>query len=203
MKEEQSENLKEDIKSAENQYFANIKHDKDQVWDRIEKRLKKNKTIPFWIYYAAASILLVLSMGFVFNQSILSKNKEIAELKLKFESRDKNAILIQYPRYKHFKLDTIQTVKERLVQVPVNLHDTLYIYDTIQNIVVQMDTVYIRERKKEDKLMVENQIQDNKYLENGTDLKKKRNRRFIIQFGKPKTETTNTEQQSLLTLRTK
>lgn len=207
MKDEQYNKYDQDrLNAAENQYFANIEHDKDSTWERIEERLKKKTVIPIWIYFAAASILLILGISFIFNQSLNHKNNEIAELKLKYEIQKSSNNNPKSIKYQHINSDTVKIVQEKIVQIPVSSRDTLIIYDTISKIMVQKDTIFIREKntgsKNEKKVLVSNKTFENQNIVN-VNIKKKKERRFIFHFGKPKNESSNNEEPGLFTLRTK
>jgi hypothetical protein len=195
-----------DFNKAEEQYFRNIMHNKDMAWERIEERLKKRKIIPIWIYYAAASIFLVFGISIFYSQSLNRKNQEIAQLKLKFETQKFDTINTEVFKHQHNNIDTVKIVQEKIVQIPVNLRDTLIIYDTISKIMVQKDTIFIKEKntghKNENKVLVSNNVLENQVIE-GNNVKKKREKRFIIRFGKPKIESSDKEEPSLFTLRTK
>jgi hypothetical protein len=206
MKEEQY-NIEESLNAAENQYFANIKHNKDLVWERIDERMKKKKIIPFWIYYAAASILLLIGMYTIFKFKLDGKNNEIAGLKNRIELQQSNIQLTKITESVKWKIDTVKILNEKIVGIPVQLFDTLIVHDTITKTLVKNDTIYINSdntQKPEKNLLVQDKISDNQI--NDTyfkDKKKKRNRRFIFQFGKQQTENQNIELQNLISLGTK
>jgi hypothetical protein len=206
MKEEQY-NIEESFNAAENLYFASIRHNKDLVWEKIEDRMKKKKIIPYWIYYAAASILLLISMYTIFKFKLDGKNSEIASLKGKIDLQQANIQLTKIKKSVECRIDTVKILNEKIVGLPVQLFDTLVVHDTITKTLVKRDTIYINSdqvKKPENNLLVQENISDNQihdtYFKNK---KKNRNRRFIFQFGKQQTENQNIELQSLITLGTK
>jgi len=207
MKEGQFSNYShQDIDNAENQYFENIKHDKDLVWERIEVRLKKRKIIPLWFYYAAASILIMLSMGTIFKYKLDDKNQEIAALKNPLYTHMSINQATKIEKYIEWKTDTIKIINQKIVSIPVQTTDTLFVHDTITCFLVKNDTIYINklEKKTEKNLLVQENISDNQIVEqNSITKKKKRNKRFVFQFGKSQTESLNIEPQSLISLKTK
>lgn len=206
MKDEQYNN-EESLDAAENQYFASIKHNKDLVWERIDERMKKKKIIPFWIYYAAASIILLIGMYTIFKFKLDDKNNEIAGLINRIELQQSNNQLTKIVKSVKLKIDTVKILNEKIVGIPVQLFDTLVVHDTITKTLFKKDTIYINSditQKPEKNLLVQDKISDNQindtYFSNK---KKKRNRRFIFQLGKQQTENQNIELQSLISLGTK
>jgi hypothetical protein len=209
MKDGQFNNYsQENIDVAENLYFANIQHDKDLVWDRIENRLKKKKIIPLWYYYAAASVIIILCFSWFFHMSIEKKNNEIAQLKKGLESNSKNQKMVEKIVYLEPKIDTVKIINEKVSHVIINKYDTVLVRDTVPTFIVKKDTIYIKEKnegnKMDKKALVINEYTENqKYTSNNISQKKKKEKRFIFKFGKTSTESSANEPQSLLTLKTK
>ena len=166
MKDEQQYNefIKEQIKNSEGLHYADIEQNKEEIWKRIEARMEKKKVIPLWFYSAAASIILLIGLGFIFNQRISDKNIEIARLKAELEVKDSRLANMKEVNYKVIKLvDTVKIVNEKTVYLPVKSYEKVIVHDTITNLVKVTDTVFIKEEKKaqfvsnEKKNTIENQ----------------------------------------------
>jgi prefoldin subunit 5 len=209
MKDEQyNQYIREQVKNSEDLYYSDIENNKEDVWDRIEERLEKKKVIPIWIYIAAASIILLISFGFMFNQKITNKNHEIALLKAQLQAKDVELSSISKTNYEVVKIiDTVKIVNEKVVYLPVKAYEKVVVHDTITNMVKVTDTVYIKNQKEKAKFVVNDinkEGQNNQQmLVNSNPIKKKKNRRFVFLFGKPKEETNQAENARLITLRTK
>ncbi len=207
MKDEQyNQYIREQIKNSGDLHYSDIENNKDDVWDRIEERLKKKKVVPIWIY-AAASIILLISIGFIFNQKITNKNHEIALLKAQLQAKNAELTSISRTNYKVVKIiDTVKIVNEKVVYLPVKAYEQVIVHDTITNMVKVTDTVYVKNQKEKARF-VKNDVteEDNnqQILVNSGPIKKKKNRRFVFLFGKPKEENNPAENARLITLRTK
>ena len=209
MKDEQQYNefIQKQVKNSEELHYADIEHNKDQLWSRIEERLKKKKVIPLWFYSAAASFVLLMGLGLVFNQKILNKNIEIEKLQAELDAKNEKIATISNTSYEVVKIvDTVKIVNEKIVYLPVKSYEKVIVHDTIINTLKVTDTVYIHQQKEVAKFVVndENEEQNNQQITVNTNpVKKKKNRRFIFLFGKQKEETHQTENTRLITLRTK
>jgi len=207
MKDEQQYNefIKKQVKNSEDLHFSDIEQNKENVWDRIETRMEKKKVIPLWFYAAVASIILLIGLGSIFNQKLTNKNIEIASLKDELEVKDSRLAKIDETKYKVMKLiDTVKIVNEKVVYLPVKSYEKVVICDTVTNVVKVIDTVYVH-RKEEAKFVVNDIEEDNnqQITVNSNRVKKKKNRRFVFLFGKPKEETNRSDNARLITLRTK
>ncbi|NJO93100.1 MAG: hypothetical protein HC831_32170 [Chloroflexia bacterium] len=210
MKDEQyNQYIREQVKNSEDLHYSDIENNKNDVWNRIEGRLEKKKVIPIWIYAVAASIILLISFGFMFNQKITNKNYEIALLKAQLQSKDAELAAISRTNYEVVKIiDTVKIVNEKVVYMPVKSYEKVVVHDTITNLVKLTDTIYINKQKEKAKYVVndikkEEEQNNQQELVNSTPVKKKKNRRFIFLFGKSKEETNYDENERLITLRTK
>jgi hypothetical protein len=209
MKEGQYHRFDQDsLNAAEDQYFANIRHDKELVWERIEESLTKKKIIPLWIYYAAASILMLIGIGTLFMYQLDKKNEEIARLKYHFKTLQAQKQDLEIVQNTEYKIDTILIHHEKLVSEPVTCRDTLVVHDTIRQMMVRNDTVYMKQAQQEgiagNNFLASEEVKTNPSI--GTNPKSKRKRgerRFIFQFGKPKYEKSDVAQQSLISFSTK
>lgn len=209
MKDEQQYNefIREQVKINEELHYANIEQNKDDVWNRIEERLEKKKVIPLWFYSAAASFILFIGMGFIFQQKITDKNIEIAKLQAQLEAKDEKLTSINNTKYEVVKIvDTVKIVNEKIVYLPVKTYEKMIVHDTVTNMVKVTDTVYIKQQKEKSKFVVNDikKEQNNQQtIVNTNPENKKKNRRFMFLFGKPKEETNQAENAKLITLRTK
>ena len=206
MNDEQYNNLiKKELEENEGVFFSDIEHNRNRTWNLIEHRLEKKRIIPLWFYYAAASIILLFSVGFLFKQEINLKNTEIAQLDKKLIELENRTINETIKIIK--KTDTINLVREKIVYVQSVKHDTIVSFDTITQLVTQIDTVFIKEETFE--LIAENEISKLNnlvyYSDNTTSnqIKKKKNRRFVFRFGRPVSNNGNkVKTEPLISLRT-
>jgi len=206
--------INKQLQESEEVYFADIENDKELVWDRIEVRLSERKAIPFWIYSAAAAVLLIMGLGFIFNLQLRYKNNEISKLQLQLKTQQSLLKRIQLPVYYAVNYtDTINKWHKNFIYSTVQTKDTIFYHDTITNLVNLTDTVFIKENEvkqiADNVIKEEKEFNDNKVITENQKLKKKaRNRRFIILFGKPDNDSqeyssTDYETQRLITLKSK
>ena len=206
MNEEQYNSfIKKQLEEHEDAFFFDIAQDKDKTWDFIEYRLEKKRIIPFWFYYAAAFLILLLGIGFLFNQEINHKNTEIAQLdkkliELENKSSNETIKIIE-------KTDTVNVIREKIIYVQSIKHDTVVKFDTVTKQLIQIDTVFIKEEAIE--LIAESKISntniaiDNEPEEEANQIKKKKNRRFIFHFGTPRNNFgNNVKHEMLISLKT-
>ncbi len=209
MKDEQQYNefIREQVKKNEEFHYADIEQNKGDVWNRIEERLEKKKVIPVWFYSAAASFILLIGLGFIFNQQIADKNIEIAKLKTQLEAKNEKLASINTTNYEVVKIvDTVKIVNEKIVYLPVKTYEKLIVHDTITNMVKVTDTVYVNQQKNKAKFIVNDikkEQNNQQILVNTNTVKKNKNRKFMFFFGKAKEESNRAENARLITLRTK
>ena len=209
MKDEQyNKYIQDQVNKNEDLHFSDIRHDKNAVWERIEGRLEKKRAIPLWFYSAAATIILLVSMGFVFNQKLNSKNIEIAQLKAQLEVQQNQLAKIETKMSQPLKqIDTVEVLKEKVVYLPVKAYKEVVKHDTINHYVVKTDTVFIKEPVKKQLLVKNEEKATIKNVEQNDIIKKEKaknkTRRFVFLFGKPKQETNNQEMNRFVTLRSK
>ena len=206
MNDEQYNSLiKKQLEENEETFFSDVEYNKNRTWNLIEHRLEKKKIIPLWFYYAAAFLILLFGISFLFRYEIKNKNTEIAQLNKKLiELENKNSIetikIIE-------KTDTVNVINEKIVYVQSVKHDTIVKFDTITKMLTQTDTVFIKEEAFE--LIAENEISDtntivnNLLTEETNQIKKKKNRRFIFRFGTSKNNYgNNVKHEPLISLKT-
>jgi len=215
MNDEQYNKLIErQLRKNEDAYFADIERNKDLVWNRIEERMEKKKVIPLWIYFAAASVFLLFSIEFFFNKKIKFKDGEIYRLNVQIESQKKQIAKIKEPSYNtDNKQITIIKEHEQIVYLQKQSIDTIVLHDTITNLVIKNDTVFVQENNLEEiadnEIIKENNLAENKVITTDKGLpKKNKSRRFIFLFGKlnnnaQELNASSNETQSLITLRSK
>jgi hypothetical protein len=215
MKEEpyNQDNLESFI-AAENDFFATIRHDKDQVWERIEDRLEKKKAVPFWYYSVAASFLIFVSIGIIFFQQIKEKNRQIEKLQVQLYINKNKQIEAEIPVDKTEKqLNSLEVKQEKIIYRNLIITDTIVLHDTITNKIIEKDTVYVQDNKAlyiaNIAIKEEGQLYEKNYAaSNQKNPAKKKTRRFIFKFGKHDSETTgfetaSNEESGLITLRSK
>ena len=215
MKEElYNQDNRESFIAAENDFFATIRHDKDQVWERIDDRLEKKKAIPFWYYSIAASFLIFVSIGIIFIQQIKEKNRQIEKLQVQLYINENKQFEAEIPVDKTEKQSNIIEVKqEKIIYRNLIITDTVVLRDTITKKVIERDTVYVQENKAlyiaDMPIKEEVKLYEKYYsASNQTNPAKKKNRRFIFKFGKNTNETNgletaSNEESGLITLRSK
>jgi len=211
MKDKQyNDYIKQELQKHEEVYFAEIEHDKNAVWERIDEHLTKKKIIPLWFYTAAALILLLLGFGFIFYLQLERKDKQIFYLQAQLNEQQNEISRLKLSDNQIItKIDTVRVEHNAIVYVPVKMKEKIIEYDTITSIVKVMDTVFIKE--KAPVLLAEKENEADAYLvDNNTvnvnELTKKKNRvrRFIFLFGRPKTEREpDYESERLITLKSK
>lgn len=205
MNDEQYNSLiKRELDENEDAFFSDIAQNKDRPWDLIEYRLEKKRIIPLWLYYAAAFLILLLGIGFLFNQEMKLKNMEVAQLNeklIEFKNRASNEKIKIIE-----KTDTVNVISEKIVYVQSVKHDTVMKFDTITKLLTQIDTVFIKEEAFE--LIAENEISNTNNTVNyeltevADQIKKKKNRRFVFRFGRPASNNGNkVKTEPLISLR--
>jgi hypothetical protein len=202
---------KEEFIGAENSYFANIRHDEKLVWKRIEEKLGNKRTIPFWVYSLAASILIISGMGFFFSHTINQKNHEIDQLLISLNKStgivENNDSFLSYPIKTP---DVIVREVEKTVYLTKTVTDTVYLYDTLLYVKNQTDTIFVFKNEKfleeqtEKISFAENQNVESGKIKSG----KKRSWPTFIFFGKNKEDNateniSNSDKQGLLTFKSK
>lgn len=206
MNDEQYNNLiKRELEENEEVFFSDIKHNKNRIWNLIEHRLEKKRIIPLWFYYAAASIVLLFGISFLFSYEMKLKSIEIAQLNKKLvkleNQKNKDRINIIS------KTDTIKLIKNKFVYVPVIKQNTIIEHDTIVRLITQIDTVFINETIPG--LIVENEISKsdiavfNNDITPSNKVKTKKKRRFVFRFGMLGNNIVGkVQKESLLSLKT-
>ncbi|MEN8121458.1 MAG: hypothetical protein ABFS35_13990 [Bacteroidota bacterium] len=195
--------IKKQLDENEETHFSDVEHNKNRTWNLIEHRLEKKRIIPLWFYYAAASIIMLFSLGFLFNYEIKLKNKEIAVLNQKVaeykdQKREEKVKIIE-------KTDTLRLIKDKLVYIPVIKQNTIIKHDTIVKMITQTDTVFVKEKLPD--LIAENEISDNSVnnqnISPNNQLKLKKKRRFVFRFGMFGNNNVNIEaNEQLISLKT-
>ena len=207
MNEEQYNSLiKKQLEENEDTFFSDIEHSKNRTWNLIEHRLEKKKIIPLWFYYAAAFLILLFGISFLFRYEIKNKNTELALLNKKITDlenniSDKTIKIIEKP-------DTVKLISKQIMYVQTIKHDTILMFDTINQLITKTDTVFIKEELPE--LIAENEIAKTNNIinneltsSNKINKKKKKNKRFTFRFGTPRNNYDNTvKETSLLSLKT-
>jgi hypothetical protein len=206
MNEEQYNSLiKKQLEEHEDAFFSDIAQNRERTWDLIEYRLEKKRIIPLWFYYAAASLILLLGIGFLFKQEINLKNTEIVQLDKKLvelENRTVNGTIKIVE-----KTDTVNIISEKIIYVQLIKHDTVVKFDTITKLLTRVDTVFIKDEASELIAENENPNTNNTVNHERTDetepIKKRKNRRFIFRFGTPKNNLgNNVKHEPLISLKT-
>lgn len=209
MKDEQyNDYIKQQLKNSEEKHFSKIEHNQKDVWNRIDERLEKKKVIPLWIYSTAASIILLLSITFLFNKQVNKRNIEIAKLQTLVEIQNKQLNKLENNDIQVVKVvDTVKIVQEKLVYVPVKSIDTLVLRDTINQLVKLVDTVFIN--KPEENILAANNSNTNlnsKSKEStpniSTKKTRKKKRSLVFLIGNQRNKSAKSETNHLVSLRT-
>lgn len=210
MKDEQyNEYIRRQLKENEEKHFSEVGHNKNAVWEQIDERLKKKTVIPLWFYSAAAFIILMVGLGFIFSQQLNNKEQEIGYLKEQLEKQQNEIAQIKtIDKQVIIRKDTAVIEQKEIVYIPVKTRETIIKHDTVIKFVKVTDTIFIKENtpsliaESEDK--DELKLADNKAItiNNESKQNKKRNR-FIFLFGRPKTDVHPYESERLITLKTK
>lgn len=211
MKNEQyNEFIQKQLDDNEERYFADIEHNKNAVWEKIEERLEKKKIIPLWFYSIAALILLLVGFGFIFYLQLERKDRQIFYLQSQLSMQQNELSRLKMSDNQVItKIDTVRVEHKAIVYVPVKMKEKIIEYDTITSVVKVTDTVFIKEQAPA--LLAEKENEKDAYLVdnnivNVNELTKKKNRvrRFIFLFGRPKTERQpDYESERLFTLKSK
>lgn len=211
MKNEQyNEFIQKQLDDNEERYFADIEHNKNAVWEKIEERLEKKKIIPLWFYSIAALILLLVGFGFIFYLQLERKDRQIFYLQSQLSMQQNELSRLKMSDNQVItKIDTVRVEHKAIVYVPVKMKEKIIEYDTITSVVKVTDTVFIKEQAPA--LLAEKENEKDAYLVdnnivNVNELTKKKNRvrRFIFLFGRPKTDREQDhESERLFTLKSK
>jgi len=202
--------IQNQLNENEDSYFADIKHDKNLLWNRIDK----NKIIPFWFYYAAATILLIIGMGFFFSIKMKYRDNEILKLQAQINWQNKKLSPNRQKSYNKIQIvDTLKIVNEKIVYQTKQMIDTIVLHDTLTDLVIKKDTIFIInnpvEQIADNEMKADNiAIKKSEMPINQVSHKKNREKRFIFLFGKPRNDapidaTAENRTAGLITLKSK
>lgn len=203
--EQYNDFIKKQLDENEEAHFSDVEHNKKRTWNLIEHRLKKKRIIPIWFYSAAAYIILLFGIGFLFNSEINDKNAEIAGLNQRIAKLEKQNVVKKVKIVT--KTDTIRLVKDKLVYIPVIKHNTIIEHDTVIKLITQNDTVFIKdvipELIAENKTLKSKNIVFNHDVITGNQIKKRKKKRFVFRFGIPgNNKGDRVQKESLISLKT-
>lgn len=186
--------IKQKLHIDENDFISNSNYNKNMVWDRINSDKKVKKIIPIWLYYAAASIAVVLLFNFWTFNTIQNKNTEILVLKNEIEKnksiKEKNIIkyvhetiidtvFVEQQVVKYLtktKYDTIKITEFIATKELKTIHDTIYIIKYINNIIEDKEIIALN-----DSVQINNKVLFAR-IKNFTNNLKKNSKRDKINF---------------------